>query len=87
MPCPVVLVALLSAMPVGDTVWAPPPRLPAIPRPSDVLSTEGDVLIEAVTPLHTHHAGSARSQVPAASRAASVPTVGRALKLVGCEPS
>lgn len=51
MPCPIVLVALLSEMSMGHTVQAP--GYLTIPRPLDIFSTEGDVLIGAVTPLHT----------------------------------
>ena len=47
---PVVLVALLLVVPTGDTVHT----LGYLPmsRPSDGFSTEGDVLIGAVTPFH-----------------------------------
>lgn len=48
---PAVLVVLLLAVPAGDTVGAPV-YLPTS-RPSDRFCTGGDVLIGAVTPLHT----------------------------------
>ncbi|KAM9221854.1 LOW QUALITY PROTEIN: extracellular calcium-sensing receptor-like [Dugong dugon] len=51
MPHPVFLVALLSAMPMADLVWAPG-YLPMF-RPLDSFFTEGDILIRAVTPLHS----------------------------------
>ena len=49
-PCARVLGALLSGMPVGDTVRTPG-YLPAS-RPSDFFSAKGDVIVGAVTPLH-----------------------------------
>lgn len=61
MTCPVVLMALLSAMSMGDTIWAPG-YLPMC-KPSDT-STEGDVLIRVD--------GSVTGHVPAALGAASV---------------
>lgn len=75
MPCSTVLVTLLSRVPMGDTVCTPDYLL--MSRPLDIFSTKEDMLIRVVTPSHS--AGSATGRVPAASGAASMPTVGRAL--------
>lgn len=42
--------ALLSVVSMQNSVWTPG-YLPKS-RPSDIFSTEGDVLIRAMTPLH-----------------------------------